>query len=109
MQDGIIARWFMSGDGEQVSPSVPLAYGMSFSGTLLGQFLGMTITPMVAETSLEIGELACLYRNSEAPEHPVLTLLNPALFVPACIMLGNFFFNILFVILDYKAAPVLGT
>lgn len=85
VQDGIIARWFMSGDGEQVSPSVPLAYGMSFSGTLLGQFLGMTITPMVAETSLEI-----------------------ALFVPACIMLGNFFFNILFVILDYKAAPVLG-
>ena len=45
----------MWSEGEPVSPSVPLAYGMSFSGTLLGQFLGMVITPVVAETSLKIG------------------------------------------------------
>jgi hypothetical protein len=45
----------MWSDGEPVSPSVPLAYGMSFSGTLLGQFLGMVITPVVAQTSLKVG------------------------------------------------------
>jgi hypothetical protein len=45
----------MWSEGEPVSPSVPLAYGMSFSGTLLGQFLGMVITPVVAETSLRVG------------------------------------------------------
>lgn len=85
VQDGIIARWFMWSEGEPVSPSVPLAYGMSFSGTLLGQFLGMVITPVVAETSLKI-----------------------ALYIPAGIMLANFICNIFFVILDYRAAPILG-
>jgi len=85
VQDGIIARWFMWSDGKPVSPSVPLAYGMSFSGTLLGQFLGMIITPMVAETNLTI-----------------------ALYIPAGIMAGNFLCNIVFVILDRHAAPILG-
>lgn len=100
----------MWSDGQPVSPSVPLAYGMSFSGTLLGQFLGMIITPMVAQTDLTIGtpltsnpphELCC-NTSDKACRHL-------ALYIPAGIMLANFVCNIFFVLLDYRAAPILGT
>lgn len=85
VQDGIVARWFMWSEGEPVSPSVPLAYGVMFTGTLLGQFLGMIFMPLVSHYNL----LA-------------------ALLLPAGLLFTSVCANVIFVVLDRQASPVLG-